>query len=253
MKNQFNGYEKLIKVYINKFNKYTVNADGNKFSTAYRLANILNDEISQEDKEYILQSRIVNKIYHMEVLIENDERQETVKHERFNEDYSRYLNRTTDRTINNAFKSLIGLSYIVRCNLSHEGKTNTGPNRQKVQRDRDVCNSMYQVGLLVFQALMNHPERNLACYGTLKSSEFVKGMFSIDGQVDGYIDIEDDLQYFTNELGTGKCDVTLYFSTQPIDFSEIDVYEGNKYRRIYIPVYSNDRIYVANIYERDYE
>jgi hypothetical protein len=100
---------------------------------------------------------------------------------------------------------------------------------------------------------MDHPERKLACYGTLLDSFYVSTMQSTGGKVNGYIERDaNGIAYFTYELNTGTIDVKLYTHTRAIDFKEIDSYEGDAYERICIPIDCDGIIQIANIYERKY-
>lgn len=151
------------------------------------------------------------------------------------------------------FTDLCRLLYLVRCNSAHSGKASFGPNRAKIERDNSIAKLMVSINLQIFNIIMDQPNRKLACYGTLIGSPYVEKFSSLDGEVNGYLETaKDGVSYFTYELGTGVVSVKLYKHQTAIVFSDIDVYEGDSYERIFIPVKCGNEWHIANIYERKY-
>ena len=129
----------------------------------------------------------------------------------------------------------------------------TVENRAKIDRDTSIAKIVTEINRNIFNILMDHPERKLACYGTLVDSCYISGMQSENGKVSGYIDYDTDgIAYFTYESNTGTVDVKLYSCTHAIDFRDMDNYEGDAYDRICIPVNCAGSVQIANIYERKY-
>ncbi len=255
MRNQYNALECYAVAYCNDNNKYLTNASGIDTGIKFKFRKVISEVISfKREAISFLNSRAVNNIFHFEPLIFDDNSLSTKEHEAFIQSYQKYRQNPSDyRAQRDAIWDLCGLLYVVRCNAAHTGKTSRGPNRAKIERDTSIAKLVTAINKNIFHILMEHPERKIACYGTLKDSVYVGDMLSCDGSVHGYLDYDTNgVAYFTYELNTGSVPVKVYTSTSMIDFKEMDIYEGDQYERIYIPVDCAEKKQIANIYERKY-
>ena len=255
LRNQYLALECYASAYCKDYNKYLTTRDGRATGINYKFRQALFDAVSSAHGiGPLLNSRNVNTLAHFKPLIVDDDSGNSIVHEDFLESYRNYVANPLDwRLQKNAFIDLCRLLYLVRCNSAHTGKASFGPNRAKIERDNSIAKLMVNINSHIFNIIMDHPERKLACYGTLIDSPYVESFSVSDGKVSGYLEtVKDGIPYFTYELGTGVVNVKLYKHHTAIDFSDIDAYEGDSYERIYIPVKSGDNWYVANIYERKY-
>lgn len=255
LRNQYLGLECYATAYCKDHDKYLTTRDGRSTGINYKFRQALFDAVSSvRGVGVLLNSREVNTLAHFSPLIVDDDSGSPATHEDFLESYRYYLSNPLDwRSQKNAFIDLCRLLYLVRCNSAHTGKASFGPNRAKIERDNSIAKLMANINLLIFNIIMDHPNRKLACYGTLIDSPYVERFSEMVGEVKGYLETSNEgLTYFTYELGTGVVSVKLYKSQTAIDFSDIDAYEGNSYERIYIPVQCGAEWHVANIYERKY-
>ena len=255
LRNQYLALECYASAYCKDHDKYLTTRDGRGTGINYKFRQALFDAVSSaRGIGSLLNSREVNTLAHFNPLIVDDDSGDPTVHEDFLESYRNYLSNPLDwRTQKNAFIDLCRLLYLVRCNSAHTGKASFGPNRSKIERDNSIAKLMVNINLHIFNIIMNYPNRKLACYGTLIGSPYVEKFSVSDGEVSGYLEtVKDGATYFTYELGTGAVSVKLYKHQTAIDFSDIDVYEGNSYERIFIPVKCGTEWHVANIYERKY-
>jgi hypothetical protein len=255
LRNQYLGLERYATAYCKDHDKYLTTRDGRNTGVNYKFRMALYDAVSSTRKlGTLLNSREVNTLAHFNPLIVDDDSEASTVHENFLETYRYYLSNSLDwRAQKDAFTDLCRLLYLVRCNSAHTGKASFGPNRAKIERDNSIAKLMVNINLQIFNIIMDHPNRKLACYGTLIGSPYVEKFSSLDGEVNGYLETaKDGVTYFTYELGTGTVSVKLYKHQTTIDFSDIDVYEGDSYERIFIPVKCGNEWHVANIYERKY-
>jgi len=256
MRNQYNALEKYVLAYCKDHNKYLVDRwSGNDTGINFKFRSALFDAVlSVRGLGLVLNSREVSTLSHFSPLIEDDNSQSTHVHEQFCASYQRYVANPLDaRQQKTVFSDLCKLLYVVRCNSAHTGKSSFGPNRAKIERDNSVARLIVSINQLIFNVIMDRPDKKLACYGTLVSSPFTEKFTAVNGKVNGYLETSNDgIKYFTYELETGTVDVKLYKNNSPIDFSDIDAYEGTAYERILIPVKCGNEVHIANIYERRY-
>lgn len=256
MRNQYNALEKYVLAYCKDHNKYLVDRrSGNDTGINFKFRSALFDAVSStRSLGVVLNSREVSTLSHFMPLIEDDNSQSTYAHEQFVSSYQRYVANPLDtwqqKTV---FSDLCKILYVVRCNSAHTGKSSFGPNRAKIERDNNIARLMVSINQLIFNVIMDRPDKKLACYGTLVDSPYTERFTATNGKVNGYLETSNDgLTYFTYELGTGTVDVKLYKNNTAIDFSDLDAYEGTAYERILIPVKCGNEVQIANIYERRY-
>jgi hypothetical protein len=255
LRNQYLALECYVTAYCRDHSKYLTTRDGRDTGINYKFRNALFDAVSSaHGLGTLLNSREVNTLSHFTPLIVDDDSGESSVHEDFLESYRYYISNLLDwRAQKKAFVDLCRLLYLVRCNSAHTGKSSFGPNRAKIERDNSIARLIVNINLLIFNIIMDHPNRKLACYGTLIGSPYVERFLATDGNVNGYLEtLNDSTSYFTYELGTGTVSVKLYTNQTAIDFADIDAYEGNSYERIFIPVKCGAEWHIANIYERKY-
>lgn len=256
LRNQYNALENYVVEYCKDNNKYLINLKkGTETGINFKFRSVLFEVISNKGEIInLLNSREVNTLFHFTPLIIDDEKNNTKIHEEFNEAYNNYRKfPSNNQCQKDALTKLCGLIYLVRCNAAHTGKSSFGPNRQKIERDNAIAKMIININIRIFNILMNHPEKKLACYGTLIDSVYVNNMIKTKGKVKGFVETDENHNLkFTYELNTGEVDVTLYTSSVAINFTDIDLYEGNTYERILIPVVTEGKVYIANIYERKY-
>lgn len=255
MRSQYNALENYVQAYCIDHDKYLVARNGVVTGINYKFRNALSEVIiTKKEAVKFLNSKEVNTLYHFTPMIYEEDSGSTLKHETFRTSYDLFREKPNDyRSQKKVLVDLCSLLYMVRCNVAHTGKTSRGPNRTKIERDMAIARLITDINRSIFCVLMDHPERKIACYGSLKNSIFVSGMKELDGIVNGYVDYDvNKIAYFTYEFNTGNVAVKLYTSPNAIDFKDMDMYEGNSYERIYIPVYCGNKIQIANIYERKY-
>lgn len=255
MRNQYNAFEKYVVAYCNDNNKYLFGISGKETGIKYKFRKVISEVISAKNEmTSFLNSRELNTLLHFTPLIFDDSSGSTEEHEALITVYQAYREAPFDYSLQkNVIWHLCGLLYLVRCNTAHTEKTSRGPNRAKSDRDTAIAKVVTEINRNIFNILMDHPERKLACYGTLTDSFYVNGMQSTNGKANGYVDCDaNGIAYFTYELNTGTTDIKLYTSTHTIDFKDIDNYEGDTYERICIPIDCAGSVHIANIYERKY-
>ena len=180
LRNQYLGLECYVTAYCKDNGKYLTTRDGRDTGINFKFRNGLFDAVSSvRGVVTLLNSREVNTLAHFTPLIVDDDSGMSIVHEDFLNSYHYYTSNPLDwRAQKNAFIDLCRLLYLVRCNSAHTGKSSFGPNRAKIERDNSIAKLMVNVNLLIFNIIMDHPNKKLACYGTLVGSPFVEG-FSV--------------------------------------------------------------------------
>lgn len=182
-------------------------------------------------------------------------RKASKKHNSLSKEYEDQLKKGSP---NQLLKWMSALLYIIRSNIDHGEKTPKGPDLEKSTRDKTVCEKALPVTKRLLEILLNEPSKYLATYGTLKENEIIKkyseeatpmpGKWSVEGNVE----TSNGLLYF-NWISKGKrLPVTIYEISEE-SYGKLDKYEGNGYRRIYVPVFnSSEKVeLVATIYAKN--
>jgi gamma-glutamylcyclotransferase (GGCT)/AIG2-like uncharacterized protein YtfP len=169
--------------------------------------------------------------------------------------FKKYLNNKNDAL--ESLKQSTRLLYIVRSNIAHGEKTPTGPDLQKIERDRVVSGVTIPLQFLLIDLLLNRPTQRIVSYGTL-SPEGVNHriLSSVSGTWEKCMvlgKIEKDasgLSFFIWDISAEPIDAQLFSSGElPEKWNSIDNFEGSLYKRRLIPVQLSDqKIRIANIY-----
>lgn len=169
--------------------------------------------------------------------------------------FKKYLNNEIDAL--EILKQSTRFLYIVRSNIAHGEKSPTGPDLQKIERDRIVSGVTIPLQFLLIDLLLNRPTQNLVSYGTL-SPEGVNHriLSSISGKwekcmIRGKIENgASGLPFFIWDLSAEPINAQLFSSGElPEKWNSIDNFEGSLYKRRLIPVQLSDqKIRIANIY-----
>lgn len=170
--------------------------------------------------------------------------------------YTRYIVEPENEALRTALlKKTAQLLYIVRSNIAHGEKTPRGPDRKKVQRDRDVCNRVLPVLDQFFQLLFDQPNHRLALYGTLRPGESNHQLIEdisghwIKGETRGGLSERNSYPIFVWSSSGEPVKVEILVSTKlPEELPRIDEFEGSDYERIWIPVQTTEGLQICNIY-----
>ena len=155
-------------------------------------------------------------------------------------------------------KKLATMLYVVRSNIAHGEKTPFGPDFKKVERDRHVCCYTRPVLEELLQAILDHPSRRLAVYGSLAPGKAnypvlagIPGVWQ-EGFVRGELHDIGSLLALRWRPGGEKIPVKVFMS-DALDkqkWSQLDYFEGIRYRRILVPIKMlTGATVVANLYE----
>lgn len=169
--------------------------------------------------------------------------------------YSRFIESSNDKSlIEHLIKKLAQLLYIVRSNIKHGEKTPKGPDIDKVKRDSEVCKATYPLLDLILEFLFDNPSSRLACYGTLLPSQPNSKVIKFegtwkDGTIKGEINISNGLPFFKWKTTGDDIPVKIFVSNKLSEnIDELDRFEGEGYRRIWIPGQIEKKFTICNIY-----
>lgn len=186
----------------------------------------------------------------------------TEEHRKLLNAYKRYIrNGVKDDFIEPLLKKLSCLLYIVRSNIAHGEKTpHGGPDKNKVNRDNSVCEVTIPLIHLILNLIFDKPNQKLAVYGTLAPGETnarileeIKGSWET-GKVSGTIMTDCGLPFFKWVMGKDKVKINIFVSEHLQEYwDSLDRYEGTIYRRILVPIESNNEYIITNIYEDNRE
>ena len=150
-----------------------------------------------------------------------------------------------------------GLLYLIRCNISHGHKMSFGGNlTNKIIRDEMVTDHGLRVLRQIIEKLLGEPQHRLAVYGSLRSChenhELIADLGDPDvGSVVGMINMAGDYPVFRWASDGQDIPVEIYRSPKltPQRLRKLDEFEGNSYRRMFIPVRLTDGSFqVSTIY-----
>ena len=153
--------------------------------------------------------------------------------------------------------ALGGLLYRIRCNISHGHKMGSGGSLiAKINRDEMVTDHGLRVLLQIIEKLLGEPQHRIAVYGSLRSGHENHELIAdfgdpYVGSVVGMINMGGDYPVFRWVTDGQVIPVEIYrslkFTAQR--WRKLDEFEGNSYRRMYIPVRLTDGSFqVATIY-----
>lgn len=179
------------------------------------------------------------------------------EHKQLFNSFSRFIVDTTkDELIEPLIKKTAQLLYVIRSNLKHGEKTFKGPDLNKSERDRSVCNLTKPLLNLIFEYIFGFPNKKLAVYGTLLPGKpnhqiiaDLKGEW-VNGNIRGRIEVRDNLSVFFWDLNAELLKIQIFLSEQlPNEYDRLDKFEGALYNRIWILFETNDNEkHIGNIY-----
>ena len=147
------------------------------------------------------------------------------------------------------------LLYVVRSNLAHGEKTPSGPDREKIERDKTVCSVAVPLQRILIDFLLDCPSKKLVAYGTLAPGgpnyELIQDIPGVweRCKVRGSISISKGLPRLTWNTNGPDIDTNVLLSEQlPEKWPMIDAFEGNAYKRRLIIVSINGQTAVPNTY-----
>ncbi len=122
-----------------------------------------------------------------------------------------------------------------------------------------LCNIAFSAGMELIDLLLNSPSTRLASYGTLRRGEsnhnivaHIKGDWLL-GIIEGEVVELEGYPAFTWQAGGSQVNVeVLCAETLPLEFAQIDDFEGVNYRRILVPVKTANGFSVCNTYQNSY-
>ncbi len=156
---------------------------------------------------------------------------------------------------------MIKLLYVVRSNIAHGEKTPQGPDIDKYERDKTVCNVILPLLELTFDIIFNYPSNRLAVYGTLAPGEPNNSILSkiinnphnkFSGVVRGSTNVKNNLPFFNWRNEENETEVLVYESNLLTkEFTNLDRFEGKSYKRILVPIKVDSKFVIANIYSEN--
>ena len=148
--------------------------------------------------------------------------------------------------------------YTIPSNIAHGGKTLSGPNTKKVERDRSVSEAAFLVDDLLMKIFLGISPGLLATYGTLMKEEILEKLSVSAKEVEGVFFIQgkvcpcNELNYFKWRTDGDRVKVKVYDVRNPeADFKKLQKYEGEKYHLIHVPLFESDgqRVSLVAVYE----
>lgn len=236
------------------------------------LTNLIMEGLSEEQKIQIAQSielsnlallepKVMNhntlnkKAYDPSNISDKIRREAQDEHRQLYNAYSRFKNDSKEESIEPLFKKTSQLLYVIRSNIKHGEKTPKGPDLNRSERDRTVCKVVKPLLNLFFETLFDCPRKRLAVYGTLIPGGINHQIIAdlpgnwFDGKVEGKLEEINKFQVFTWVIDSYFVDVKILESDLlPQGYKRLDVFEGELYKRIWIPIRIDERIVVGNIY-----
>jgi gamma-glutamylcyclotransferase (GGCT)/AIG2-like uncharacterized protein YtfP len=161
-------------------------------------------------------------------------------------------------------EDLVRLLLVIRSNICAGERTERGPDLQKVARDRQACDLAIPLIELFFEILFQYPETRLAMYGTLRRGESNHFMVEdlpgewIDGGVNGKVTqykgypmliVAANSDHKMDPAANNRAKVEVLQSAA-LDqrYERLDVFEGEDYERIWVPVHTTSRTLICNVY-----
>ena len=256
-------------IYENKLSNFI--KDKYKKSTSIgasdKIAETINSLLSIEQKEGILQSDHVKNLINIkpEIMDDNVLKKERYKIETISDElqqrackkHSTFIQMMKGKNNNdNKIISLAKLLYLVRSNIAHTGKTETGFNLEKIKRDSEISKTTNKILANINNEILEEPNNKILFYGLLKDgSESNKTILENIGgkskkvKIYGEIIEHGGLKNYQHSQEEIEVDLFISENLQNI-LSLIDEYERRgQYKRVYIPYKdTNGDVKIANIY-----
>lgn len=161
-------------------------------------------------------------------------------------------------TLERVIGRVADLLYVVRSNIAHGEKTRYGPDQGKRVRDALVCRTTAPVQRLLAEHLLEHPAQRLVTYGSLSPGGTnhqvicnISGSWQ-DAKIRGSLTYSSHglAEFEWNENLTDIESKLLTSQLLPENWSRIDEFEGNSYKRTLILARASGGICAANAYVR---
>ncbi len=182
-------------------------------------------------------------------------RKSSEEHRKLLTAYNGFLLQRNDEIEEQVLKRAAELLYVVRSNIAHGEKTPYGPDLKKRERDERVCTILIPLQVLLFNCLLEFPDRKLVTYGTLAPGRPNHHILSdLQGDwknctLEGHLEEVDGLPIFRWQASVRTIEASLLLSPDlPRRWRQIDRFEGSSYKRRLITVATDVGISVANIY-----
>ena len=152
-------------------------------------------------------------------------------------------------------RQLVKLLWMIRSNVQHGAKTSRSPNQDKVSRDREISSRWLGVVDLLFEMLLDYPNRRLTLYGPEDRNQSVivgiTGEWSTKCSVEGVVAEKDGRQAFLwTRDGGESVDVDVLESAElASSWLRLDESYGPGYLRILVPVEIGGKPRICWIYE----
>lgn len=177
-------------------------------------------------------------------------------HRELKECYLKYTRERNPKYQNDIISKTGNLLYIIRSNIAHGEKTPKGPDLKKMERDIAVSKVSIPLLMYLFKSIIGEPDQYLIAYGTIAPGNINHGILSdLKGEwsrckINGKINDINRLPVFHWALDEKPIDTDLFYSKDlPVNWPNIDKFEGSMYKRRLIPaeIFDNNFI-VGNIY-----
>ncbi len=185
----------------------------------------------------------------------NNEEPPAADHDHFRRAYEELHRQPSSRHREETVKALASLLSIVCSNIIHAGKAARSPNEERVERNGRVVAVALPVLNDTVDALLDHPSRRLACYGSLRPRELhhdelngLSGTWT-DGYVPGLMADWEGYSRLT-WLSSGEMVAVSVFESEELErvWDQIDRFEGLAYVRSFVPVSVGERTVIASCY-----
>ena len=169
--------------------------------------------------------------------------------------FAKFLSIHNDETQERVLKKMAELLYIVRSNINHGDKTPYGPDHKQTERNKNVCEIVVPLQILIMNLLFENSDHKLVVYGTLAPGKVNHEILSsIEGtwdkcKINGHIFKKNGLPYFARDPNESQIEAHLFSSNLlPDSWNRLDQFEGSGYKRVLIPVTRTQGICVASIF-----
>lgn len=243
-----------------------------KLSDNKALSMLLMEGINKKDRIALIKSSKLKDLVFLEPMVMNHDTLRKANYDPFNipeklrkkaqdehkqlvNAYNRYFeNNVNEEYLKPLLKKLAQLIYVIRSNIKHGEKTQSGPDLEKVKRDKIVCHKTAPLIELILELILEMPSQKLAVYGTLKpggvNHSIIKDIGGewLDCSVKGEITTFEDLPVFIWDRGKETNMKLLISNNLSENFERLDNFEGLRYKRILIPVQTHSGVFISNIY-----
>jgi len=263
----FDGLNLIYNEYY--YQKYLKNKNNIKVYENQKLSELVIDNINDNEKELIVESKQFKKflniepsIMNMRVLIKAKYHPENIspslkemarrEHKKLRDVFNKFI--TDASLINDLLKNLCESLYVVRSNMDHGEKTPFGPDLNKFERDLTVCNSTLPLLKFLTDILLDYPNKKIAFYDTLKPGG-INDILLKDLQINlykasvrGNIYTKNNYLFFDWKINNSRNEVFVYEPLPEDKIKEIDEFEGKLYKRILVPIETETDFKISNIY-----